>query len=436
MATHNAAGIGSLRLDPAQARYSSGAIVLHWLLALSMAFQLALGFAMPHFGPHSFAPMQLHKSVGITILLLALIAVGWRLVRRPPAALEDGWTAVAARIVHWSFYAVLLLGPITGWIIVSTARLKVPTMLFGVLPWPHLPLAASLNRPMEEVHEALAWIAIALFVLHVAGALRHQFLLRDPVIKRMAPAGSVAATMALLLATIVIYFAVGSYVSQKYLVPAMTEFRARRAQAAAPPVPAANAAEPALPAANGSKPAVPTADSTDATPAQAAGPPPVWTIADRKRLVFSVANGDSPIEGRFKNWSGSIEMDPDHPETAAIDITIDLASASVGDATQDAMLQGADFFASASEPTATWRSTSVTQTAPDRYRASGTLTIRGKSRPQALAFTLTGKNLQRHAAGSATIDRTAFGIGSGEAGESLGKTVTLNFSFDAIAEAR
>ena len=174
MTTQNAT-TGNARMTAAEVRYGTGAIALHWLLALALAFQIALGFAMPHHGPHSFAPMQLHKSVGIAILLLTLIRLGWRLAHRPPEAAETGWAAVAARIVHWAFYAVLVLGPITGWIIVSTARLHVPTMLFGILPWPHLPLPPMLNRPTEEIHAVLAWIAIGLFVLHVAGALRHQF---------------------------------------------------------------------------------------------------------------------------------------------------------------------------------------------------------------------------------------------------------------------
>ena len=417
------------RLADAQARYSTGAIVLHWLLALAMAFQVAVGFAMPHSGPYSFAPMQLHKSVGIAILLLTLVRLAWRIFRRPPAAVETGWTALAAKIVHWAFYAVLVLGPVTGWIIVSTASLHVPTVLFGVLPWPHLPVPAALNEPMEEVHEALAWIAIGLFVLHVAGALRHQFLLRDPVIARIAPAGSVAAAMALLVATIAIYFAVGSYVAQTYLVPAMADFRAMRAREQAPPAPAPT------PAAGPSDEATSTPEPAASATVEA-GPPPEWTIAGGRRLAFSVANGGSRVAGRFTDWSGAVTMDPDHPESADIRIGIKLASATVGDATRDAMLRGADFLASSSNRTATWRSTKVTRTGPGRYHASGTLTIRGRSRPQAIAFTLIGKDRERHVAGSATIDRTAFGIGTGEAGESLGTTVALEFSFDATAKAR
>jgi cytochrome b561/polyisoprenoid-binding protein YceI len=429
MATDDSASTESGPLTSDQVRYSTGAIVLHWLLALAMAFQIALGFAMPQQGPYSFAPMQLHKSIGISILLLTLIRLAWRLVRRPPEAVEQGWMAMAARSVHWAFYAVLMLGPLTGWIIVSTARLHVPTVLFGVLPWPHLPLPASLNGPMGEVHEALAWIAIVLFVLHVAGALRHQFLLRDPVITRIAPAGSVTAAMVLLLTSVVIYFAVGSYVAQKYLVPAMAEFRAARGREAAPPAPASALAAPPSQAAS------PALEPTGVPTAGAAGRPPVWSIVGGKRLVFSVGNGGTQVEGRFKEWSGSIAMDPDHPQTADIRISVKLASASVGDATQDAMLQGADFFASASNPTATWRSTKVMRTGPGRYHATGMMTLRGKSRPQAIAFTLTGDKLERHVKGSASLDRTAFGIGGGEAGESLSKTVALTFSFDAVGKA-
>jgi polyisoprenoid-binding protein YceI len=100
------------------------------------------------------------------------------------------------------------------------------------------------------------------------------------------------------------------------------------------------------------------------------------------------------------------------------------------------MLQGGEFFANSSNPTATWRSSKVTQTSPGRYRASGTLSIGGKSHPQAISFTLTGKELKRHVAGNASIDRTAFGIGSGEAGQSLDKVVTLDFAFDAVGKAQ
>src|SRR5690606_27727511 len=120
------------------------------------------------------------------------------------------------------------------------------------------------------------------------------------------------------------------------------------------------------------------------------------------------------------------------PETADIRIQVRLASAGLGDATMDDMLQGADFFASGANPTATWRSTSVRRTGPGRYSASGTLSLRGASRPQPLTFTLSGEGLRRQVEGSASIDRTAFGVGTGESAAGLASSVALAFAFDAV----
>ena len=430
MTTDNSADLAREGLSSGHVRYSTGAIVLHWLLALAMAFQVALGFAMPHQGPHSFAPMQLHKSIGITILLLTLIRLAWRLVRRPPDAVERGLTAMLAKIVHWSFYAVLLLGPITGWIIVSTARLRVPTILFGVVPWPHLPLPGSLSEPMESVHEALAWIAIALFVLHVLGALRHQFMLRDPVIGRMSPGGSVAAAIVLLIATVAIYFGVGFYVSQKYLLPALQSGRAS-APRGPPRTRRCHCRRPLR-----GPELLRRRSRPRPRPHKRQALPRCGRSQAERSSASRSATAAPRSSGSFKAWNGTIQMDPDHPQSADIRMTIKLASASVGDATQNAMLQGAEFFATSADPVATWRSARVTQTNSGHYRASGTLTLKGKSRPQAIDFTLSGDGLRRHVTGSASIDRTAFGIGTGQAGEGLGKLVSLNFAFDATGEGR
>ena len=441
-------------LDPAaaQARYSTVAMSLHWLIALLMVFQVALGFAMPHAGPYSFEPMQLHKSVGITILVLTLARLGWRLSHRPPEAVEAGWEGFLAKAVHWGFYAILLLGPLTGWILVSTARLQVPTMVWGVIPWPHLPVPHSLGgETMESIHQALAWIAVVLFLLHVVGALRHQFLLHDPVIGRMSPGGSVAVALALLVGAIALYFGAGTYISNKYLIPARkagygqhhhhedgdsdgdehgeAALVAAAAPSSAAPTPAPSASATEVAAESSPEP-------TESASAAPAGPPPVWSIAGGKHLAFSVGNGDTPVKGSFKDWSGAITFDPDHPENADLTITVKLASASVGDGTQDAMLQGAEFFASGANPTATWHSTKVVQTSPGHYRASGTLSLKGASRPQTVTFALTGQGLKRHVSGSASIDRAAFGIGTGESGASLGKAVSLTFGFDAAGRAK
>ena len=400
-------------------RYSTGAIILHWLIALALGFQLALGFAMPH-DERGFALFQLHKSVGVTILLLSLARLAWRLTHRPPPQVEGGPGGLLAKVVHVLLYTFMIGAPLTGWAMVSTDASKIPTLLYGTVPWPHLPLPGAINEAMEETHEALAWIGLSLIVLHILGALRHQFLLRNGLLRRMGPGGSAWAAGALALLVVAIYFGTGMRISS--WVVANGGYRSEHQQEAAAPAPAAATTAP-------------TVTPTPIDTATEAGPPPVWMIERGGRLGFAVGNGDSTVNGSFSDWSGAIAFDPDHPETAQIRIEVKLASASLGDATQDEMLQGGDFFASSTNPTATWRATSVRQTGPGRYSANGTLSLKGASKPQSLTFRLTGDGLKRHVEGSASIDRNAFGIGSGESAAGLASSVSLTFSFDATGRA-
>ena len=156
-----------------QRRYNTGAIVLHWLIAFALAVELAVGFGMPH-DASGFAAFQFHKSLGLTILLLTFARIGWRLTYKSPPALDTGLMALAAKLGHLGLYAFMLLAPLTGWAIVSTSEIEVPTMLWGVIPWPHLPLDKAMSHTFEEAHEIIAFVGIALFVGHVLAALWHQ----------------------------------------------------------------------------------------------------------------------------------------------------------------------------------------------------------------------------------------------------------------------
>lgn len=214
------AGEGSgVDVAAAQQRYSSVAIWLHWIIALAVAAQIALGFAMPD-GPEGFAPFQLHKSIGITILLLSLARLAWRLVRRPPPPVEAGFQGFLAKAVHTLLYVFMIGAPLTGWALVSTSSIQVPTVLWGLIPWPHLPISSALGGLAEQSHELLAWIGLALILLHVAGALRHQWLIRDGLLRRMAPGGKAGAALGLLALVVLVYFGTGMYVADRYLVPA------------------------------------------------------------------------------------------------------------------------------------------------------------------------------------------------------------------------
>ena len=182
-------------------RYASVAIGLHWLIALLVVGQIAGGFYM-HDLPREQADLkfqlyQLHKSFGITILLLTFARLGWRLTHKPPAlpAKMAGWERFLARGAHLGFYVLLVAIPLVGWAIVSSSPFadSVQTYLFGVVHWPHLPFfegvadRKELSHEIAEIHEYLAFAMIGLIGLHVAAALKHQIIDRDEVLAHMLP---------------------------------------------------------------------------------------------------------------------------------------------------------------------------------------------------------------------------------------------------------
>jgi cytochrome b561 len=184
-------------------RYSTGAIVLHWLIATLILCNIWVGLRMV--GAHGLAKFngfQLHKSFGITILVLSLARLGWRLANPPPPEAPGmaRWEKTASTIVHWAFYIIMIGMPLSGWLSVSASPTGIPTILYRIggfpgIPWPHLPLSESmgleqrkaLQKAADNVHVYLLYSAYVLIFLHVAGALKHQFFDPNPVLPRMLP---------------------------------------------------------------------------------------------------------------------------------------------------------------------------------------------------------------------------------------------------------
>ncbi len=187
-------------LDAAQRRFSTVAIVLHWVIATLIVMNILIGWKLDDLkGLAKFSVLQWHKSFGITVLVLSVLRLLWRLVQRHPPypAHMESWEKGLAGLVHWGFYALMIALPVTGWIIVSASPTNIPTLLYKAIPWPHigaihsLPLIErkGLEHQFMDVHELLGWGAVALLMLHVAAALKHQFIDRDQVLWRMVPIG-------------------------------------------------------------------------------------------------------------------------------------------------------------------------------------------------------------------------------------------------------
>jgi cytochrome b561 len=187
------AGRGSLRHTDAT-RYGAIAQVFHWLIAVLIFVMLGLGYYMEDLplGTRKLELYGIHKSIGITIAGLAVLRLLWRFLNPPPRlpASMKPWERKVAGVVHALLYLMLLVQPLIGFLQSNAANS--PVVLWGVLLLP--PLVGPddpLGETLIGVHAIGGNFLAVLVILHVAAALRHHFVLKDDVLRRMLP-GSAA----------------------------------------------------------------------------------------------------------------------------------------------------------------------------------------------------------------------------------------------------
>ena len=170
--------------------YGGVAIGLHWLVALAIVSSFSVGLYMADL---PLSPMKLklyswHKWAGVTIFLFVLVRLGWRLLHRPPElpAAMPAWQRRVAEATHVLLYLLMIVVPITGWLMSSAKGFQ--TVYFGVLPLPDLLVKdADLGDLLQQVHKLLNFSMAALVVAHLGAALKHHFIDRDDVLARMLP---------------------------------------------------------------------------------------------------------------------------------------------------------------------------------------------------------------------------------------------------------
>ena len=171
------------------ARYGRVAMAFHWLLALAISGSFVLGVYMADlpFSPSRLKLYNWHKWAGVTILALSALRLLWRLGHRPPADLPmPAWQARAAHLTHGLLYALFFAVPLAGWAYSSAAGF--PIVWFGVLPLPDfVPVDKALAAVLKEAHEILAYGLASLVLIHLAAALKHQFIDHDGLLQRMLP---------------------------------------------------------------------------------------------------------------------------------------------------------------------------------------------------------------------------------------------------------
>ena len=176
--------------SPSSTRYTHVAIAMHWLLALMIIGSLSLGLYMADlpFSPARLKLYNWHKWAGVAILVLSALRLLWRLSHRPPADLPmPAWQQRAASGAHLVLYGLFFAVPLAGWAYSSAAGF--PIVWFGVLPLPDfVPVDRALSESLKPLHRWLAYALCAVVMLHIAGALKHHFIDRDGLLRRMLPA--------------------------------------------------------------------------------------------------------------------------------------------------------------------------------------------------------------------------------------------------------
>jgi cytochrome b561 len=169
--------------------YGSFAKFLHWAIVLLIIPQYFLVESAENFAgtARELQIMTWHKSLGMLVLMLALVRIAWRLVNRPhPSPLDAVWQRKAAAAGHGLLYLLILLQPLTGWIVASSG--DAPVTLFS---WFQFPAIVGVNHDLheafEEVHEILFSALLVVAAVHVAAALYHHYFLKDKVLRRMLP---------------------------------------------------------------------------------------------------------------------------------------------------------------------------------------------------------------------------------------------------------
>jgi cytochrome b561 len=174
-------------------RYSLPAMILHWLIAIGVIANWRIAEAAEN-APEAdrAAAMAPHFSIGVTILVLVLLRLAWRLIHPPPplAAHLATWERVLAKTTHTLFYVILIVMPLAGWLAMSSFGSGVE--VWGLFELPRLPVSESFERgeTIFGIHATAGMVVLGLLAIHVLGSLKHTLLDRDGNLFRMLPFGT------------------------------------------------------------------------------------------------------------------------------------------------------------------------------------------------------------------------------------------------------
>ena len=384
---------------------------LHWLVAGMIVVQYVLAELAENAEQNNQLVSQLgllanHKSVGITILVLAVIRLAWRFSHKPPSLPENmpGWQIKASHISHWSLYALLILLPITGWLMSSAAAYSVSWFNLIALP-DFVNPDPALKGTLESIHEIFAKLLFVIALLHILAALKHALFDKDDVLARMSSTSAIAL--------FVVAIALGIYTLTP--TPSNGSTANNSSSVADTDITRQQASEHNQ------------QDAADNLPSSSSAPATNSDLDVRvinyanSHIKFSATQAGAGFTGEWLDWQANVQFDPAQLAQSNATVRIQTAQVSSADKERDSTITGVDFFDSANFPTAIFQTNNIqyvdSQTSADpsdqtQYEASGTLTIKEKSVP--ILFHFNFDPATQRLSGRAELDRLALNVGTGD----------------------
>lgn len=323
-----------------------------------------------------------HKSVGMTILVLAVVRLVWRASHPAPILPQEmpTWQRVAAHVTHWALYACLFLLPLSGWLMSSASAYTVSW--FNLLELPDLVAPSeTLKERLLIVHEGVAKGLFIVALLHIGAAFKHMILDRDDVLRRMTGAASLSGAIAVL--------AIGLFL----LVPGSASERE---------VPASDQA------ATDASTSVSQVHHRTSEVAR-------WQVDyEASAIEFVGQQAGASFTGRWTRWEADIRFDPDRLSQSRAEVVIHTAAVDSADTERDSTIIGPDFLHAMEFPTATFVATSFVAIGDDRFTATGALRIKAIEQPVEFTFAIAQADGVTRLTGTAEIDRLAFAVGLGD----------------------
>lgn len=388
-------------------RYGPVARLLHWSVAILVLTALILGLvgALTPRQANTVVFLQVlysaHKTIGVTVLALAVIRVVWAVTQPRPVPLHPNrqLETLAAETAHWLLYVAIFVMPLSGWVIHSAEVGFAPIWWPFGQNLPFVPKSEALAATAATVHFAAAIVVSLTVAAHIGGALKHALIDRDNTLARMWR-GTASGTQsphhakfanASITALAIWAVAVGGAIA----VSLPTE-------------------QPALNIA----PRPPTATATSA---------PGWAVQDGS-VTIEVQQLGAQVTGTFAAWQASIAYDPE-TGTGRVEAVIDTTSLSLGSVSDQA--KGPEFFDTANFATATFTG-DITQIDGQRHAATGNLSLVGRAVPVTVPFDLVIVEGVATMSGAVALDRRDFGMGTAYTDEAtVGFAVNVNIALTA-----